>query len=39
MGGEYDFSAPAPLDSSFDLAALINFPLVKPIRSSRPSVK
>lgn len=39
MGGEYDFSAPAPLDSAFDLDALINFPLVRPARSNRPSSK
>jgi len=39
MGGEYDFSAPAPLDASFDLSTLINFPLVKPTPSSRPSAK
>jgi len=35
LGGEYDFSEPAQLKSAFDLDTLINFPLVRPIRSSQ----
>ena len=35
LGGEYDFSDPAVAETSFDLEALLNFPLTRPARPPR----
>ena len=35
LGGEYDFSDPAVVETPFDLEALLNFPLARPVRPPR----
>ncbi|SFE88454.1 Tn3 family transposase [Spirosoma endophyticum] len=35
LGGEYDFSDPTVIETTFDLEALLNFSLTRPVRPSR----
>ena len=35
LGGEYDFSDSGATETTFDLEALMNFPLVRPVRPDR----